>query len=260
VNKFRQYGNPPYAAVLIHGGPGAAGCFKPVAEKLSEKLGVLEPFQTEGTIDGQAEELRNILKENSDLPVTLIGHSWGAWLSVIFASENPKYVKKLILISSGPFDDEYVKSINETKMSRLSDEDIAEMNRLKESLNDPNPNDKLELFKKFGNLNSKTDYFSRINFNDEIVEYRPDIFLTVNRESLYLRKSGKLLKMAGRVNCPVIAIHGDFDTHPFKGVEETLSKVIPDFKFILIEKCGHYPWNEKEAIEKFYELLFNELS
>lgn len=259
MNKFRKYGISPFSIALIHGGPGAPGYLKPVAEKLSEKLGVLEPFQSECTIDGQTEELRIFLKENSDLPVTLIGHSWGAWLSVLFASEIPQYVKKVILVSSGPFDDEFVKQINELKMGRLSEEEIAEMNKLKESLNDSTIKDKLELFRKFGSMNSKTDYYERINYDDDIIEYRPDIFLTVNREALYLRKSGKLLRMAGRVKCPVVAIHGDFDTHPYKGVEEPLSKEIPDFKFYLIEKCGHYPWNEKEAIEKFYEILFNEL-
>jgi len=255
-----KYGNPPYSVVLVHGGPGAAGYLKPVAEKLSEIFGVLEPFQTENTVDGQIEELRKFLKSNSTLPVVLIGHSWGAWLSVLFASENPDYVKKIILVSGGPFDDEYVKSINELKMSRLNEDDIAEMNSLKEILNDPSAKDKLELFKKFGNLNSKTDYYNRINYNDDIVEYNPDIFLTVNRESLYLRKSGKLLRAAGRLKCPVTAVHGDFDTHPYKGVEEPLSKILSNFSFHLLEKCGHYPWNEKEAKDKFYELLMKELA
>jgi len=256
----RKYGNPPYSVVLVHGGPGAAGYLQSVAKKLSENIGVLEPYQTKSSIDGQIEELGKFLKDNSSLPVVLIGHSWGAWLSVLFASEYPDYVKKIILVSSGPFDDEYVKSISELKMSRLKEEDISEMNRLKEILNDPSVKDKLEFFKKFGNLNSKTDYYDRINYNDDIVEYNPDIFLTVNRESLYLRKSGKLLRSAGRLKCPVTAIHGDFDTHPYKGVEEPLSKILNNFSFHLLEKCGHYPWNEKEAKDKFYELLMKELA
>ena len=260
METFRKYGNPLYSIALIHGGPGAPGYLKPVAVELSKSFGVLEPFQSEGTVDGQIEELRIFLKQNSNLPVVLIGHSWGAWLSVMFASENPEYLKKIILISSGPFDDEYVKKINEIKMSRLSKEDIIEMNNLKESLNNPAIKEKLEVFKKFGKLNSKTDYYNRINIDDDIIEYQPDIFQTVNRESLYLRKSGKLLRMAGRVKCPVTAIHGDYDTHPYKGVEEPLAKTLTDFKFYLLEKCGHYPWNEADAKEKFYEILLKELT
>ncbi|MBI5404231.1 MAG: alpha/beta hydrolase [Ignavibacteriae bacterium] len=260
MSNFRKYGNSPHHIALIHGGPGAAGYLKPVAEVLSASNGILEPFQTAGTIDGQVEELRKFLKENSDLPVTLIGHSWGAWLSVIFASENPEYVNKLILVSGGPFDDEYVKVINETRMSRLSEDEIIEMNKIKEQLNDPSVQDKTGLLKKFGTLNSGTDYFCRVNSTDLVTEYRPDIFLTVNRESLYLRKSGKLLKSAGRLKCPVTAIHGDFDSHPSEGVQVPLSKVVSVFNFHLLEKCGHYPWNEKYAKDRFYEILVKELS
>jgi pimeloyl-ACP methyl ester carboxylesterase len=259
MESFRKYGNEPFRVAVIHGGPGVPGYMKPVAEELSEIGGVIEPFQSEGTIDGQVEELRLILKTNCSLPVTLIGHSYGAWLGVIFASENQEYVKKIILISSGPFDDEYVSVINEKRLSRLSEKDVSELNKLKLELNNPANNNKKEIFKKFGEISSKADYYKPINFAEDILDYQPDIFQTVMREVLYLRKSGKLLKMAGRVNCPVLAIHGDYDLHPYNGVEEPLSKVIQDFRLILLKECGHYPWNEEKVKEKFYDIIKKEL-
>lgn len=259
MESFRKYGIAPFNTAIIHGGPGAPGYMKPVAEELSKFSGIIEPLQSANTIDGQVEELRIILKTNCNLPVTLIGHSWGAWLSVIFASENPEYVKKLILIGSGPYDDEYVNIINETRLKRLSEKDVSELSKLKLELNNPANNNKKEVFKKYGELSSKADYFKPISFSDDILDYQPDIFQTVMREVLYLRKSGKLLKMAGRLKCPVVAIHGDYDTHPYKGVEETLLKVVKDFRLILLNDCGHYPWNEVNSKEKFYEILAKEL-
>jgi pimeloyl-ACP methyl ester carboxylesterase len=259
MESFRKYGNAPFNIAVIHGGPGVPGYMKPVAEELSKNSGVIEPLQSSNTIDGQIDELRNVLNTNCNLPVTLIGHSWGAWLSVIFASENPHYVKKLILISSGPFEDEYSYNINKTRLKRLSEKDVAELNKLKEELNNADIKNKKEIFKKFGELSSKADYFKPISFPNDILDYQPDIFQTVMREALYLRKSGKLLKMAGRVNCPVVAIHGDYDPHPFKGVEEPLSKIVKDFKFVFLNDCGHYPWNEINAKDKFYEVINNEL-
>jgi pimeloyl-ACP methyl ester carboxylesterase len=74
-----------------------------------------------------------------------------------------------------------------------------------------------------------------------------------------LRKSGELLRIAGNINCPVVAIHGDYDPHPAEGVSKLLSNAIRDFKFIFIEKCGHEPWNEKYAKEEFYRILSEEL-
>jgi pimeloyl-ACP methyl ester carboxylesterase len=256
---FRKYGKEPINIAVIHGGPGVPGYMKPVAEELSKICGIIEPFQFAKTIDGQVEELRKILKINCSLPVTLIGHSYGAWLSVIFAYEYPEYVKKIILVSSGPFDDEYAQIINETRLKRLSEKDVAELNILRNELNNNENKIKKEIFKKFGDLSSKADNFKPICFHDDILDYQPDIFQIVMREALYLRKSGKLLKMAGRVNCSVIAIHGDYDPHPFKGVEEPLSKVIKEFKFILLNDCGHYPWNEEKGKDKFYEFLKKEL-
>jgi hypothetical protein len=40
----RLYGRPPYRIAVLHGGPGAAGEMKPVAEALSADFGFLEPL------------------------------------------------------------------------------------------------------------------------------------------------------------------------------------------------------------------------
>ena len=100
---LRKYGDPPFKIVLIHGGPGAPGEMAPVARELSLKFSVLEPFQSADTINGQLNELKDLLEKNCSLPVILIGWSWRAWLSYIFASKFQEMVKKLILIGSGPF-------------------------------------------------------------------------------------------------------------------------------------------------------------
>jgi pimeloyl-ACP methyl ester carboxylesterase len=57
----------------------------------------------------------------------------------------------------------------------------------------------------------------------------------------------------------VLAIHGDSDPHPAAGVREPLSRTLPDFRFILLEKCGHMPWLERQARDTFYALLREEL-
>jgi len=118
---FRKYGNPPINITLIHGGPGAAGGMAPVAIELSEKSGILEPFQAELSIEGQIQELFLVLDKEGAPPVILIGHSWGAWLALIFASRFPNIIKKLILIGSGPFDDRFAKDIMITRYQRLEE-------------------------------------------------------------------------------------------------------------------------------------------
>jgi pimeloyl-ACP methyl ester carboxylesterase len=67
------------------------------------------------------------------------------------------------------------------------------------------------------------------------------------------------LELGKKVDCPVVAIHGDYDLHLAEGVEKPLSVVLEGFKFILLENCGHKPWIERQARDKFYNVLREEL-
>lgn len=78
---------------MLHRGPGASGEMKPVAENLSKDFGILEFLQTEKSVSGQIDELYKQLTFSADVPVILIGYSWGAWLGFLFASRFPNLVK-----------------------------------------------------------------------------------------------------------------------------------------------------------------------
>lgn len=52
----RRYGKEPFKVVVVHGGPGAAGEMKTMAEELSKTFGVVEPLQTANSIKGQVED------------------------------------------------------------------------------------------------------------------------------------------------------------------------------------------------------------
>ena len=123
MKNCRTYGKAPYTVAVIHGGPGAAGEMAAVAREISQSQGVIEPFQTERTVTGQVTELKKVLADQGDLPVILIGHSWGAILSFIVTAKNPALVKKLILISSGAFEDSYAAGIMSTRSDHLSYDD-----------------------------------------------------------------------------------------------------------------------------------------
>ena len=74
-----------------------------------------------------------------------------------------------------------------------------------------------------------------------------------------MRKTGKLVEFVKKIKCPVVAIHGDFDPHPVNGVKEPLSADLPNFRFNLIERCGHYPWMEKYGKDILYKILYKEI-
>jgi len=259
MDNLRRYGSPPYNVAVIHGGPGAPGEMAPVARELSSITGVLEPLQTAASLEGQVQELHDILRENGDLPVTLIGWSWGAWLGFILAARHPELVKKLILIASGPFEEEYAAGITEARMDRLDEEHKAEARSLIDVLTDPAAADKNAAFARLGKLISKADSYDPMPYEDETPDYQFDVFQEVWGQANGLRISGELLELGRKIQCPVVAVHGDYDPHPYRGVEEPLSRVIEDFRLVLLEDCGHRPWFERAAREEFYNILKREL-
>lgn len=260
MKNLRKYGIAPYNISVIHGGPGAPGTMAPVARELSIYCGVLEPLQTATSLEGQVQELKTVLEKNGNLPVILIGSSWGAMLSYIFSARYPEYVKKIILIGSGVYEEKYAANIMETRLSRLSEEKRKEVHSLVETLNDPKVRDKNTPLARLGDLLIRADSYNPLTFNTEILECQYHIHTSVWKDARELRTSGKLLELGKQIQSPVVAIHGDYDPHPSEGIQKPLSSILKDFKFILLKNCGHLPWIESESREKFFRILKKELS
>ena len=157
MKTFRLYGDPPFRTAVVHGGPGAPGEMAPVARRLSAVGGVLEPLQTATTLQGQVDELKTVLEEQGALPMTLIGYSWGAWLSWITAAQYPASVAKLILVSSGPFEERFVPHVHTTRLDRLSEEKRIEFQDVISELNDPSSCTADAALRRLGELCAQTD-------------------------------------------------------------------------------------------------------
>jgi pimeloyl-ACP methyl ester carboxylesterase len=259
VNDLRVYGKSPYNIAVVHGGPGAAGEMAPVARELSSNFGILEPLQTAISVQGQVGELKQILEQKGDLPIIVIGFSWGAWLSFILAAQYPNQVKKLILIGSGSFEEKYVFDLQEKRFNRLSEKERLEIKALGDIISDPLVKDKNAAFGRFGKLYSKIDAFDFMDNKSEPIECQADIYRSVWPEAAAMRKSGELLESGKHIQCPVVAIHGDYDSHSAKGVQKPLSLTLKNFRFLLLKNCGHKPWIEQQARLEFYKILRQEL-
>ena len=259
MENLKKYGKAPFRIVVVHGGPGAAGEMEPVARELAAGWGVLEPIQTAASLEGQVEELKTVLENNSDVPIILVGFSWGAWLSFIVAARNPALIKKLILVGSGPYKEKYAAKIQETRLSRLSEEERTEFESICRTLDNPAIEDKDTAFARLGALALKADAYDPEIDKSEEIDCRADIFQSVWPEAAKLRSSGQLLELAEHIKCPVVAIHGDYDPHPAEGVQKLLSAILKSFRFILLKNCGHKPWIERQAREEFFRILQEEL-
>jgi pimeloyl-ACP methyl ester carboxylesterase len=315
MKPVRRWGSGPYPVAVVHGGPGAPGEMAPVARELSALCGVLEPFQTESTLDGQVRELASAIAEQAKTPVTLIGFSWGAFLSYIVAARFPALVGKLILIGCGPFEEEYAQAILTTRLNRLPSTFRTEARNIMDTLTaapnaevknstempvengtdaparksslpekktgpsgrgenegdakktDTSPSKGRVTFEeqqnallvRFGELMTIADTYDPLPQQNEILPVQAEVFRSVWEEAAELRRSSNLLRMASSIKCPVVAIHGDYDPHPAAGVHDPLVTSLGDFRFIILEKCGHRPWIERHAADAFYKILAEEI-
>jgi pimeloyl-ACP methyl ester carboxylesterase len=262
MENMRTYGQAPFEVAVIHGGPGARGEMAPVAREIASFGGVLEPLQTATSLQGQVAELNAALEKNGAFPVTLIGFSWGAWLSFIVAATYPPRIKKLILIGSGPYEHTYIERIQVTRLSRLSTAERGEYESIITMLADPAAIGQSAAFARLGALAAKTDQYDPImsrSDKTESVGGQENNFHGALQEAIELRRSGKLLELAHHITCPVVAIHGDYDPHPAEGVQTPLVPILKHFRLILLKNCGHKPWIERQAREAFYSTLVAEL-
>jgi len=262
-NHLRRYGESPYGVAVVHGGPGAAGEMAPVAKAIAARYGVLEPLQTADSLAGQIDELKTVLINHGDIPVILIGYSWGAWLSWLLTARFPGLVKKLILIGTPPFTEPFARQIEINRINRLNEAEKSEFTAIVTALTNNDNTDPASLLLRLGELTGKTDSYDLLpaegNLADE-VEVNGDIFRKVWPEAAAMRGNGTLMDLGKRIGCPVIAIHGDYDPHPAQGVEDPLRKILRKFRLTVLPKCGHTPWRERQARDPFFQLLEKEIT
>ncbi len=261
--RVRSYGPAPFATALLHGGPGAAGELASLARRLAAGRGVLEPLQRAGSVDGQVEELRAALEAYAHPPVTLVGFSWGAWLACLTAARHPELVRKLVLVASGPFQERWAADIDATRRARLTPAERTELDRATARLAEPGTGSEREAaLRRLGELATKADAFDPVeslSAEDAGLDFDAEIFRRVWPEAARLRRTGELLEETSRARCPIVAIHGDHDPHPAEGVRAPLAARVRDFHFILLPRCGHRPWLERQAREEFLAVLEQEL-
>lgn len=258
MENFRKYGSQPFSIGLVHGGPGGLGEMAPVAQELSQNYGVVELLQTANSVEGLLEEMAYSLLQNSDMPVTLIGWSWGAMLSIIFTACYPDIVKKLILVGSGVLESGHNEEIMARRMANISDIDRTLIMTLIEQLQDPHTKDKSRVFAALGKAISKADSYDPLP-DEAKVDARYDLYKAIWPKVEEMRYQGLFIEFAIRIKCPVVAIHGDYDPRPFQPIQALLKAAIEKISFHLLPHCGHTPWLERQAKDDFYKLLRSEI-
>lgn len=249
--------------LLLSGGPGFSPEYlRPVAEKLSgERSFVLLHQRGTGrsaveNYDAQTLALKNLVGDLEALrrelrleQWTIVGHSFGGILSMMYAREHPERVAKLALVDSGGPTLRSVLKFNANLESRFTEEDRAKIKEwsAEERVKENRRRAVLELtraktpayFADRARAKPLMDSLNEESFSDAMFRaVVPQMF------SLDLRAGLE------KVKAPVLILHGKQD--PLETVDE-LRETFPFAKIEVLEGAGHFPWMEQP--EPFYAAL-----
>lgn len=248
----RLYGNAPYKVVLVHGGPGAIGSLKGFAQELNTVVqsGVLEAIQSKYSIDELIEELSVQIKDNCRDRVSLIGHSWGAWLVALFAEKYPELVENIILVGCGPLEDKYVPEIATRRTQNLSEEDREVFLRLVNNKATDEDMMKIpQIFEKSDNYCLENKEVHRADRMDS------EMHNIIWAEAAELRTTGELIATFRKIRSKIYLLQGAVDPHPANGVIIPLQENGISCETYVLNRCGHSPFMEKYAKKEFYNIL-----
>lgn len=249
---IRLHGKPPYKTILIHGGPGAIGSLEICADRLSRLSGegVVEALQSKYSVAELTEELYGQIRENCAGKVTLIGHSWGAWLAAFFAAAYPLLCENVVLVGCPPLQDQYVKAINSRRMQNLSQAEREIFRRLSENRASDEDMGKIPQI-----LEKSDNYCLEYSEIPENLMADGRMHNCIWSEAAALRTNGDLLAAFQKIQSRLYLIQGAFDPHPAEGVIRPLKENEISCETYILEKCGHSPFQEKYAKEVFYRAL-----
>jgi len=169
-------------------------------------------------------------------------------LALAYAAAHPSSTGPLILVGCGTFDPAARAELQRTIAIRMNDEISA---RLK--------------------CADQLDRDERLRASVEVMMpiYSYDLLATPHEEDKIdarahyetwddmarLQAEGTYPAAFAAIKVPILMVYGTFDPHPGSLIMEGLRPYLPQIAYRDLERCGHYPWLERTAADKFFSLL-----
>ncbi|HEY2663504.1 MAG TPA: alpha/beta hydrolase, partial [Candidatus Binataceae bacterium] len=237
-------------------GPGAPGSLRELAAGLADSFRILEPYQRGS--DGEPLSVALHVADLFDLiqarcageHPALVGHSWGAMLALAYAAAHPGTVSRLALIGCGTFDTASRSRMREIIQARMSDDEMRKrIELLPRQLRDPDER-----------LAQRARLLAPVYSCDLISDEMGGTTDARAQEETWndmirLQEEGVYPAAFTAIKAPIVMLHGAEDPHPGRMIHGTLGRYLPQLVYFELERCGHYPWLEKQARKQFFRVL-----
>lgn len=265
--------------VVLHGGPGLnLETVRPDLAPLARRHRLLYfdqrgsghsdlPDSLQLTADAMVEDLEELRRTFGVKRLTLLGHSWGGGLALLYAMRYPSRVRRLALVGSLPlrgipWGEQYFAT-QATRRTGAEQARMASLDSIIPKASDPIPpcREQIRLFLR--GVTATPAMADRIR-GDGCAASAENIRAhnLVNRlvfQSMATDSAGTW-DWRGRtasLTMPALVVHGRQDPLPLASAEE-LAAALPNSHLVVIEGAGHYPHAEQPeaffpAVEKFLD-------
>ena len=246
---------PP--AVLCHGGPGIYDYLEPVADMVDD-LATVHRYDQRGC--GRSEDRRpySVAGFIADLEAlrahwgheqwTVIGHSWGATLALLYAVRHPDRTRALVYLSGTGIDPAWHQDYRRNRAAKLAPVDRDRLHRLEQERSVATGAELDRVNAERGALLEATEYYDAgalaelPRYDRFPINYRLNTAL--NAEMAKREESGELPARIARLSVPTLVIDGEADPRP-RWARAQIAELIPHSRHVTIPRAGHDPWVEQ---------------
>ena len=245
--------DPGRGIILCHGGPGFWNTLEPVSDLLTDRGRTIRWDQRGGgrsqrqgpyTVARFIADLDSVRAYYGFEQVTLVGHSWGATLSLQYALALPERVDRLVYVSGVGLGWDWRKQHEAGHMATVAAfpgyaRRISALRSLAElTAAEQRELDRLNLTAEFADPAAAPEHAE----NQVTPHFVPDpqVNPTVNAE-MRTWSEADLIARCEKLPVPTLIIDGALDLRPRWSVD-SLAAALPDVVRCTFDQSGHFPW------------------
>ena len=253
--------------ILLHGRPSIYGYMMSLGKHLKgyrvidyAQRGTIEnpaPLDEVGVLSHMLDLDLLVNKYRQKGTVTLLGHSWGADLALLYAADRGEGLEHVILMGTAPLNGELESILERNFKKKLQTKTHQELELLDSHIKDASsPAEMNRLAQKRLALISPAYHWNPITeWNIPAVSFDFHGFLQSKISLWEMINQTSIPRILQRISVPVTAFHGVEDIIPCDETLRFLQQYIQHITTIRIEKAGHFLWLEPEVGETFINML-----
>lgn len=246
---------PP--VVVCHGGPGIYDYLGPVAAMIDDVATVhrydqrgcgrsadVGPYDVKTSVD----DLDALRASWGYEAWTIVGHSWGATLALLYAMQYPEHIARLVYMSGTGIDPGWHQAYRRNREAKLLDADRKRLRLLNEERLTATGEELERIQVEKSSLLGRTELYDVRRLGDVSRYDRFPINYPLNEalcaEMKQMEDAGGLGSKVSQIRAPTLVLDGEGDPRP-RWARAQLAQLIPNSRHTTITGAGHEPWIEQ---------------